>query len=100
MLKSNCKSRVSIYGLFISKTDSDGLQQHLAQGCTEPDAVFSKKTRHGDAGTKWALKERARNFKRICISSLNAHNFPKWNDLLSAYSHESLTCNNLFLDAI
>lgn len=68
------------YYLFPRQT----LIQHLAQGCTEPDAVSSNKTRRGDAGTKWALKKRAGNFKRICISNLNlvqALNSPRWNDL-------------------
>lgn len=72
---------------YLSLRQTDGLQQHLAQGCTEPDAVYSNKARHGDAGTKWALKERAGNFKRISISNLNfvqALYSPKWNDLLSA----------------
>lgn len=103
MLKSNCKSRVSMYWLFISETDSDGLQQQLPQGCTEPDAVSSNKTRQGDAAIKWALKERSGNFKRICISNFNfiqALNSLNCNDLLPAYCHASLTCYNLFLDAV
>lgn len=97
-LKTNSKSRESKYW-FISKTDSSGLLQHLAQGWTEPDAVSSNMTRYGDASIKWALKERAGNFKRICISNLNfvqALSSLKQNDLLSVFCHGSLTCNSLF----